>query len=135
WVLETGWRWMMLSLAIPAMAFFYLSFSVPESPDWLVKKGRIEQARKLLSRSADPDEVREILAELATASPEEKPAPLFSFGARVVLVGIALSGSQQLVGIDTVLYFWPAIFARMGYHMDGAFLGTVVASMVNLLVT
>jgi SP family xylose:H+ symportor-like MFS transporter len=136
WVLETGWRWMMLSLAIPAMAFFYLSFSVPESPSWLVKKGRIEQARRQLARSADPDEVRSMLEELATeSSREEKPAPLFSFGARVVLVGIALSVFQQLVGINTVLYYGPEIFARMGYHMDGAFLGTVVACVVNLMST
>jgi SP family xylose:H+ symportor-like MFS transporter len=96
WVFETGWRWMMLSLAIPASAFFYLSFSVPESPSWLVKKGRIEQARKQLARSAEPDEVREMLEELASTSTEEKPAPLFSFGVRVVLVGVALSVFQQL---------------------------------------
>jgi MFS transporter, SP family, xylose:H+ symportor len=135
WVLETGWRWMMLSLAIPAMAFFYLSFSVPESPSWLVKKGRLEQARRQLSRSADPDEVREMLETLAFSSPEEKPAPLFAFGARVVLVGVALSVFQQLVGINTVLYYGPEIFAHMGYHMDGAFLGTLVACMVNLMST
>jgi SP family xylose:H+ symportor-like MFS transporter len=135
WVLETGWRWMMLSLAIPAMAFFYLSFSVPESPSWLVKKGRIEQARKQLSRSAEPGEVREMLEEFAQASPEEKPAPLLTFGARVVLVGIALSVFQQLVGINTVLYYGPEIFARMGYHMDGAFLGILVACIVNLMST
>ncbi|HET9864316.1 MAG TPA: sugar porter family MFS transporter [Steroidobacteraceae bacterium] len=135
WVLETGWRWMMLSLAIPAMAFFYLSFSVPESPSWLVKKGRIEQARKLLSRSAEPAEVEGMLEDLATTSPEEKPAPLLTFGRRVVLVGVALSVFQQLVGINTVLYYGPEIFARMGYHMDGAFLGTVVACTVNLMST
>jgi MFS transporter, SP family, xylose:H+ symportor len=135
WVFETGWRWMMLSLAIPASAFFYLSFSVPESPSWLVKKGRIEQARKQLARSAEPDEVREMLEELASTSTEEKPAPLFSFGVRVVLVGVALSVFQQLVGINTVLYYGPEIFARMGYHMDGAFLGTLVACMVNLMST
>jgi SP family xylose:H+ symportor-like MFS transporter len=135
WVLETGWRWMMLSLAIPASAFFYLSFSVPESPSWLVKKGHIEQARRLLARSAEPDEVREILEELAATAPEEKPAPLRTFGMRVVLVGVALSVFQQLVGINTVLYYGPEIFARMGYHMDGAFLGIVVACIVNLLFT
>lgn len=135
WVLTTGWRWMMLSLAIPAMAFFYLSFSVPESPSWLVKKGRIEQARRQLSRSAEPGEVREMLAEFADSSPEEKPVPLFAFGARVVLVGVALSVFQQLVGINTVLYYGPEIFARMGYHMDGAFLGTLVACVVNLMST
>jgi len=136
WVLETGWRWMMLALAVPAMAFFYLSFSVPESPSWLVKTGRIEQARKLLSRSAEPAEVQAALTDLAVASKhEEKPAPLFAYGIRVVLVGVALSVFQQLVGINTVLYYGPQIFAGMGYHMDAAYLGIVVACSVNLLAT
>jgi len=135
WVLETGWRWMMLSLAVPAMAFFYLSFSVPESPSWLVKKGRVAEARRLLSRSAEPAEVDGMLQELAASAPEEKPAPIFKFGARVVLVGVALSVFQQLVGINSVLYYGPSIFEKMGYHMDAAFLGIVVASMVNLACT
>jgi SP family xylose:H+ symportor-like MFS transporter len=135
WVLEIGWRWMMLSLAIPAMAFFYLSFSVPESPSWLVKTGRLEHAHKLLSRSGDADEVRNMLSELAAESPEEKTAPLFTFGVRVVLVGVALSVFQQLVGINTVLYYGPEIFAKMGYHMDAAFLGILVASVVNFMCT
>src|SRR6185436_11168536 len=81
WVLETGWRWMMLALAVPALAFFYLSFSVPESPSWLVKKGRVPEARRLLSRSAEPKEVEEALEEFAVAGKrDDKPAPLFAFG-------------------------------------------------------
>jgi SP family xylose:H+ symportor-like MFS transporter len=136
WVLETGWRWMMLSLSIPAMAFFYLSFSVPESPSWLVKNGKLDQARKLLARSAEPAEVRDMLEELSGAgAEEEKTAPLLSFGARVVLVGVALSVFQQLVGINTVLYYGPEIFRQMGYHMDAAFLGILVACVVNLMST
>jgi len=135
WVVETGWRWMMLSLSVPALAFFYLSFSVPESPSWLVKKGRVDEARRLLARSAEPDEVNAMLEELAATSPEEKPAPLFTFGKRVVLVGVALSVFQQLVGINSVLYYGPQIFARMGYYMDASFLGTVAVSVVNLLST
>ena len=135
WVLETGWRWMMLALSVPAMAFFYLSFSVPESPSWLVKNGRIEEARKVLSRSAEPEEVRAALSELAVNSDAEKHAPLFAFGVRVVLLGVALSVFQQLVGINAVLYYGPEIFARMGYHMDASYLGIVVACIVNLLCT
>jgi SP family xylose:H+ symportor-like MFS transporter len=136
WVLETGWRWMMLGLAVPAMAFFYLSFSVPESPRWLVKTGRVEKARKVLSRSAEPEEVRAALSEFAAAgTADEKPMPLFGYGVRVVLVGVALSVFQQLVGINTVLYYGPEIFSKMGYHMDAAFLGIVVACTVNLLST
>ena len=49
--------------------------------------------------------------------------------------GVALSVFQQLVGINTVLYYGPEIFATMGYHMDAAFLGIVVACIVNLLST
>jgi SP family xylose:H+ symportor-like MFS transporter len=135
WVLETGWRWMMLSLAVPAMAFFYLSFSVPESPSWLVRNGRIEEARRLLARSAEPDEVRAMLEELSAERIEEKPAPLFTYGRRVVFVGIALSVFQQLVGINTVCYYGPMIFSEMGYHMDASFLGMLIASMVNFMAT
>jgi len=135
WVLEIGWRWMMLSLSVPAMAFFYLSFSVPESPSWLVKKGRVDEARKLLARSAEPAEINDMLDELAATSPEEKPAPLYSFGARVVLVGVALSVFQQLVGINTVLYYGPEIFSKLGYHMDASFLGTLAACVINFLST
>ena len=76
-----------------------------------------------------------MLAELASTSPEEKPAPLLRFGKRVVLVGIALSVFQQLVGINCVPYYGPEIFAKMGYHMDAAFLCTVVACMVNFMAT
>jgi SP family xylose:H+ symportor-like MFS transporter len=135
WVLETGWRWMMLSLSIPAMAFFYLSFSVPESPSWLVKNGRVEEARRLLARSAEPEEVRAMLEDLAAERREDKPVPLFSYGRRVVFVGVALSVFQQLVGINSVLYYGPDIFATMGYHMDASFLGILIASVVNFMAT
>ena len=135
WVLETGWRWMMLSLAVPAMAFFYLSFSVPESPSWLVRNGRIDEAKRLLSRSAEPDEVRAMLEDLSAERVEEKPAPLFTYGRRVVFVGIALSVFQQLVGINTICYYGPMILSEMGYHTDASFLGVLIASMVNFMAT
>jgi SP family xylose:H+ symportor-like MFS transporter len=135
WVLESGWRYMMVSLAIPSLAFFWLSFTVPESPKWLVMKGRIEQARRQLSRSADPEEVRVMLADLAAVSPGEKPAPLLSFGVRVLLVGAALSVFQQFVGLSAVSFYGPMILESMGYQMDAALLGVVIARSLNLLAT
>jgi len=136
WVLNTGWRYMMVSLAVPALAFFWLSFTVPESPSWLVKHGRIEAARRMLSQSADPDEVNEMLADLAKVSSEQvKPAPLLAFGARVVLIGVALSLLQQLMGLNAISYYGPQILQRMGYHMDAAYLGVLIARSLNLLAT
>ncbi len=136
WVLETGWRWMMLSLVIPAMAFFYLSFSVPESPIWLVKKGHIDKALKHFRGSTEMEEVQAIICDLAAAGEDGgKAPPMFSFGKRVVFCGIALCVFQQVVGINAILYYGPSIFETMGYHTDAAYLGTVVACMVNLMST
>jgi SP family xylose:H+ symportor-like MFS transporter len=136
WVLDIGWRYMMVSLAIPSLAFFWLSFTVPESPSWLVKHGRVEDARRTLSRSADPEEVRAMLEELAQDHRvAQKPAPLFEFGARVVLVGVSLSLLQQLMGLNALSYYGPQILQRMGFHMDAAFLGVLIARSLNLLAT
>jgi MFS transporter, SP family, xylose:H+ symportor len=136
WVLQTGWRYMMVSLAVPALAFFWLSFSVPESPRWLVRNGRVEDARRTLARSADPEEVRAILDDLARDSQTtEKPASLLAFGKRVVLVGVALSVLQQLVGLNAISYYGPQILMKMGFHMDAAFLGVLIARCLNLLAT
>jgi SP family xylose:H+ symportor-like MFS transporter len=134
WMLDTGWRLLMLSLAIPAVAFFYLSFSVPESPQWLAQTGRIDEARRLLAKSGEPDEVEALLRDF-TSQRVRAHVPLFSFGKRVVFVGIALSVFQQLVGINAVSYYGPAIFAEMGYHQNASVLALLVASMVNLLAT
>ena len=136
WVLNTGWRWMMVSLAVPSLAFFWLSFTVPESPSWLVRRGRIDQARRQLLRSHEPEEVNAMLDDLAAGNQaQEKPEPLFAFGKRVVMVGVALSVLQQLMGLNAISYYGPQILQRMGYHMDAAFLGVLLARCVNLLAT
>jgi SP family xylose:H+ symportor-like MFS transporter len=117
------------------MAFFYLSFSVPESPIWLVQKGHIEKALKHFRGSTEMEEVQAIICDLAATGEDQKAPPLFSFGKRVVFCGIALCVFQQVVGINTVLYYGPSIFETMGYHTDAAYLGTLVACMVNLMST
>lgn len=76
-----------------------------------------------------------MLEHLAMENKQVKPAPLFTYGKRVVCVGIALSVFQQLVGINAVSYYGPSIFAEMGYHMNASFLAMVIASMVNFMVT
>jgi SP family xylose:H+ symportor-like MFS transporter len=136
WVLQVGWRYMMVSLAVPALAFFLLSFTVPESPSWLVRHGRVEEARRNLSRSADARDVELMIEELAAGHGKEaSPEPLFAFGRRVVLVGVALSVLQQLMGLNAMSYYGPQILQRMGYHMDAAFLGVLVARCLNLVAT
>lgn len=136
WVLETGWRYMMVSLLVPSLAFFWLSFTVPESPSWLVRHGRLEEARRALARSAEPDEVRALLEELASGKQgAQESVPVLAFGVRVVFIGVALSVLQQIMGLNAVSYYGPQILQRMGYHMDEALLGVLVARLLNLLAT
>jgi MFS transporter, SP family, xylose:H+ symportor len=136
WMLQSGWRYIMVSLAVPSLALLWLSFAVPESPRWLVKNGRIEEARRELSRSADPEEIRTMLDELSQGTRNEPAAvPLMSFGIRVLVIGIVLNVLQQLIGLTAISYYGPQILQRMGYHMDTAMLGVLVARSLNFLAT
>jgi SP family xylose:H+ symportor-like MFS transporter len=77
-----------------------------------------------------------MLDDLAKASEVPvKPAPLMAFGMRVVMIGIALSLLQQLMGLNAISYYGPQILERMGFHMDAAFLGVLIARSLNLLAT
>ena len=111
------------------------SSAVPESPIWLVKKGHIDKALKHFSGSTEMEEVQAIICDLAATGEDGKAPAMFSFGKRVVFCGIALCVFQQVVGINTVLYYGPTIFETMGYHSDAAFLCTLIACMVNLMST
>eukprot|EP00456_Euglypha_rotunda_P036764 TRINITY_DN28231_c0_g1_i1.p1 TRINITY_DN28231_c0_g1~~TRINITY_DN28231_c0_g1_i1.p1 ORF type:complete len:141 (+),score=54.00 TRINITY_DN28231_c0_g1_i1:32-454(+) len=88
WVLSTGWRYMLASGAIPAALFLLLLLLVPETPRWLVMKGRNSAARRVLDRLGENTEssIAEIEASLVVR--HEK---LFAFGGLVIFVGITLS--------------------------------------------
>ena len=129
-----GWRWMFASEAIPSILFLALLTLVPETPRWLVLKGRDEDAHKVLSRLTDEAEARQVLGEIE-ASLKSKSEPLFAFGALVIVVGVMLSIFQQLVGINAVLYYAPMMFKNMGASTDSAMLQTVVVGAANVLFT
>jgi SP family xylose:H+ symportor-like MFS transporter len=111
-----------------------LLLRVPDTPRWLVLKGRIEEARAVLRRIAEPEEVERVLAEIG-GSLVERSGRMFSFGAACVFVGLALSVFQQFVGINAVLYYAPEIFKAMGSSTDSALLQTILVGTVNMVFT
>jgi SP family xylose:H+ symportor-like MFS transporter len=136
WILATGWRYMNLAMAIPAIALFCMSFTVPESPVWLMRRGRRDEARRTIERSAESGEVREAMAALEISA-QQKPEsmPVLSFGIRVLFVGIMINILMQFVGLTAISYYGPQILQRMGYHMNEAFLGVLLARCLNMLAT
>src|SRR5262249_51129976 len=126
--------WMLASCAIPAAIFLGLLLFVPDTPRWLVFKGRHDEASRVLHRLTDATEARSILADIERTL-QVKSAPLFTFGVQVVIIGILLSVFQQFVGINAVLYYAPLMFKNMGASTDSAFLQTVIVGAVNAVFT
>ena len=134
WLLNEGWRWMFFSGVIPAGIFFILLFFVPETPRYLVMKGKDEKALKVLKKISGNESASKILNEIK-ATTHEKNVPWLSYGFFIIFVGIMLSVFQQFVGINVVLYYAGNIFRNMGSSTDSSLLQTIIVGIVNLIFT
>ena len=132
WTIETGWRYMFGSEAVPAALFTILICFVPESPRYLVMAGKDERARGILSRINGADKASEILADIKSTI-TVRTERLFTYGWLVIFIGVMLSVFQQVVGINAVLYYAPRIFGDMG--MTNPMFNTVMMGVVNILFT
>lgn len=138
WNVSTSWRWMFASGALPSALFLALLTLVPESPRWLVERGKREKAESILIKvggsafaSAELVSIEEALAQEPVSLSQ-----LFEPGLRrVLMIGIALAILQQVTGINVFLYYGPEIFKQLGSGVDVALLQTVVVGAVNLSFT
>jgi len=138
WNLQLGWRWMFGSEAIPAILLLVLLFFIPESPRWLTKQGRSDEALTILSRVDGTEYAKSELLEIKDAIAHESGSiwQLFQPGMKIVLVmGIVLAILQQVTGINVFLYFGTEIFKKMGSETNAALLQTVVVGAVNMTFT
>ena len=132
WTIETGWRYMFGSEAVPAALFTVLICLVPESPRYLVMSGREERALGVLTRINGEEKAHEIIEDIKNTA-TVRTERLFAYGWLVVFIGIMLSVFQQVVGINAVLYYAPRIFGDMG--MTNPMFNTVMMGVVNILFT
>ena len=138
WIVQTGWRWMFGSESIPAVLLLVLMFFVPESPRWLTKQGRSDDAHAILTRIEGEAYAGSEIKQIQEALSHEKSdlSQLFAPGMKIALwMGIALAILQQVTGINVFLYYAPEIFKKLGSTTDTALLQTVVVGIVNLLFT
>ena len=133
-MVEIGWRRMFLSEAFPAGLFFLLVFLVPETPRYLVMKGKADKALGILTRINGAEEGTRVLAEIKSNIVEKKEK-LLSYGIGVIIVGVLLSFFQQAIGINVVLYYAPRIFESLGASGDASMMQTIVMGIVNIIFT
>ncbi len=136
WLHQLGWRYMFASETVPAGLFLMFLLGVPETPRYLVMKGRSERALQILGRINGKDEARGILDSIIGSLNEQAASGrLFSYGTMVIIIGILLAVFQQFVGINVVLYYAPEIFKNMGSGTDIALLQTIIVGIINLSFT
>jgi SP family arabinose:H+ symporter-like MFS transporter len=139
-ILTTGagsWRWMLGVEAIPALVFLALLTTVPESPRWLLARGRRQEALEVMRAVRGPEAVAELESiQLPPARRGGGWSALFDRRIRFVMVFAAgLAFFQQITGINAVLYYLPTIFAQAGGRLESAFHQAAIVGAVNFAMT
>jgi MFS transporter, SP family, sugar:H+ symporter len=135
-----AWRWMFWMQVIPATFYLLTLLFIPESPRYLVSRGRIADAQAVLTRLFGADEaeekVREIRASLTT---DHRPKladlknPSTGRWRRIVWVGIGLAVFQQLVGINVVFYYGAVLWQSVGFTESDALRINVLTGSLSIL--
>lgn len=131
------WRWMLGVEAIPALIYILFVFTIPESPRWLISKGKIEKAKKTLAYINPNIDVADKIAEIQHQSENEvKGENIFMKKYRFPLIlAFLIAFFNQLSGINAFLYYAPRIFEEAGLGASTALLSSIGIGLVNLIFT
>ena len=135
------WRIMFGVCALPAIALFFGMMRMPESPRWLVEKGRDEDALAVLKTVRSEDRAIAELRQVETIREEEKGATKMSLGAlfsnrwlrRIVFVGIGVAVTQQLTGINSIMYYGSRVLEQSGFSETAATLANTAFGLAAVV--
>jgi sugar porter (SP) family MFS transporter len=136
-----SWRWMFAIGVFPALVMLAGAFLLPESPRWLIRRGREDEARRVLARSRDPESLDAEIAQIKDVTRQaERRVRLGAVLAspvlrRLLLIASVLGILQQFIGINAVTYYAPSVLKSIGYSSSAAILANVGFSALGLLST
>jgi MFS transporter, SP family, arabinose:H+ symporter len=134
---DDNWRWMFATGVLPSIVFFALLWLAPETPRYLLRNGRKDEARKVMERIGDAAGLDIIADSIASGSSTARSwRNLMQPGIRRALfVGFWLAILIHFSGINTVIDYAPAIFQSAGWDLDAALLSTFVVGVTNFVFT
>jgi MFS transporter, SP family, sugar:H+ symporter len=136
----SAWRWMFWTEIPPAVLYGILALMIPESPRYLVAKGKEQEAAKVLGKISGGN-VREKVKEIRQTVLRERPPKLSDLVTRsggllpIVWVGIGLSLLQQFVGINVIFYYSSILWRAVGFSEADSLTITVITAVVNIVTT
>jgi len=135
---DVAWRWMLGIVAAPSAMFFFLIFRIMESPRWLIREGRLEEAESVLTRLGESDvtgAMQSIRDSIRDASGMDQTRLFQARYAKPILLAVAVAMFNQLSGINAVMYYAPKIFSMAGAGQDSALLQSIIIGGVLLTFT
>src|SRR5690606_23512374 len=135
-----AWQWMLAVEAFPAVLYGLLAFTIPESPRYLVARGRVDSAREVLSTTEGGD-VDGRLAEIQHSVANDHRPRVRDLRTRrtgllpIVWVGIVLSALQQFVGINVIFYYSSALWQSVGIDESDSLLLSLSTQIFNIVGT
>ncbi len=139
WLVDMGWRWMLGSEVIPAALFAGLLFLIPESPRWLVLKGKVDKAKDTLCRISNPEHADRLISEIQDSLKESAGAKGNKVSLRspllfaILVIGTFVAAAQQLTGINVIMYYTPEILKPIAGGTENALFQTTFVGIVFIL--
>ncbi|WP_257816242.1 sugar porter family MFS transporter [Phenylobacterium sp. J367] len=141
WFGYPAWRWMFWMQVIPAGVFLLTLLLIPESPRYLVVKGRGSEAEAVLSKLFGPAEGRRKVEEIRDSLAADHHRPTLSdlidktTGKLrpIVWTGIGLAVFQQLVGINVVFYYGAVLWQSVGFSEDDALKINILSGSLSIV--
>lgn len=134
------WRYMLAVCAVPAVVLFLGMLSMPESPRWLISKGREEEALAVLTQVRTEDRARAEMAEVEQLAEEEAEAQTggwadlrFGWVRHIMLAGILLAMAQQLTGINSVMYYGSQLLVTAGFERSAALIANIAPGVIAVI--
>src|SRR5580765_6502139 len=132
-----NWRWMFAAAALPSVLFLLTLLFIPESPRWLMQKGREQEAEHFLAQIACPQAAAKEIDAIRAAISEESGDLLDPAFRKALLVAIVIALFSQFTGINTIIYYGSLVFLEHVPHQTArtALWANVIIGAINFLAT